>query len=409
MNRPTRGGMTRILSNPAGVAALWVTALSTTGALVAARYRGGIADKSIDLVRYFLPAGQRVAAGGSPYDVPGYVYSPLVAIFAAPMSSWENVLPAWAAINLACALVAVSLMTTALRVPGQTWQSPIIFGFSAATLLSTWPTTIVLALGQTDFMVMAALAFAAWGAARRRPIPTGIGIAMAALLKSWPVVSGLWLLRRGAPNRIRTLAWAVGSAIAGVAATAALFGPQSVVAWVASVADARSQPDLIHFSAWSFGEALFGSTQGVVPLTHDPTAALTSSLGFGLAVVALLLVALRWPGDPVLSLWHTTLACVLLLPVSHALYLLHGIPLIWVWAARVLNGGWRKPQILAVTGILLVWWLIAFRVTWGDMTTSMSTTGYAAVMLSSLTALGVSIVSEASRSTKPIRPSHGAS
>lgn len=39
MDRPTRGGTARILSNRAGVAALWVTALSTTGALVAARYR----------------------------------------------------------------------------------------------------------------------------------------------------------------------------------------------------------------------------------------------------------------------------------------------------------------------------------------------------------------------------------
>ena len=86
-----------------------------TAALLLQRYRGGVADKSIDLTTYFQPAAQQILAGSSPYVVPGYVYSPLVAMLITPVANWDYLLPAWVVLNLACAVACIALMTAALR------------------------------------------------------------------------------------------------------------------------------------------------------------------------------------------------------------------------------------------------------------------------------------------------------
>ena len=388
-------GMNRLL-----ITMLWIVSMLGTAALLLQRYRGGVADKSIDLTTYFQPAAQQILAGSSPYVVPGYVYSPLVAMLITPVANWDYLLPAWVVLNLACAVACIALMTAALRRQHWGWQTPVLFGTGALTLLSNWPTTIVFALGQTDFMVMAAFALAGWGSARQRPSAAGGGIALAGLIKTWPGLVAMWFFRREASQRLPTVLWALAIVVAGVGSSLARFGLDGVVGWAAAVVDAHRQPDLILFSAMGFGDHLFGSTPGTIALIHSPAAAWAASIAYGLVVLTLLALVLLRPGEPILALWHTMLACVLILPVSHATYLIYGVPLLWIWTARALNGGWRRPALVAGLVGLFTWWLVVFRTTWGDMTTGMSTIGYAIVMLATLCVLAGSVLAEAS-SVKP--------
>ncbi len=385
----------QLLGRPRVIVSLWALSLVAAASLVAVRYRDATNSLWYDYQWYFLPAAKRVAAGGSPYEVPGYVYSPVVAWVLAPMSLWEpwqQVAQLWTAISLGSALAAIAFTAAALSVKGQPWLTPVVFGVGAVTLLYNWPTTLVLWLGQTDLMVFAALSLAAWGAARKRPARTGMGLAAAALIKTWPAVIGLWLLRRGALERKRSIAWAAAFGILGLLAVAVVLGPDQLVAWLRAAAKASDQPEVVHYSASGFGHQLFGP-QGPWP---SPGAALAATLVLGAVVAGLLAIVLWWPGDPGLSLWHTALAVVLLLPVSHAVYLLLGLPMLWHWVARVVSGQRRDRPALAVLAVLLVWWFVAFRTLWpGDMTSSMATGDYAAVFLTSLAALGSSVGVEA--------------
>ena len=78
-------------------------------------------------------------------------------------------------------------------------------------------------------------------------------------------------------------------------------------------------------------------------------------------VVGLLVIALRTPGDPSLCMWNVTLCVVLLLPVSHLAYTLYALPILWVWASRVLvrapRWNWQEITVLAV---LLLWWGVQY-------------------------------------------------
>lgn len=263
-------------------------------------------------------------------------------------------------------------------------------GIAAVTLLYNWPTTLVLWLGQTDLMVLAALSLAAWGASRERAAATGLGLSAGALIKTWPVVTWVWLLRRGARDRKASLLWVAAGGVVGVTATTLAFGPDQLVAWFRSVTSASHQPDVVHYSAWGFGRQLFGSD-----LQHQGVA-MVASVAFGLVVLGLLAITLWRPGDAGLSLWHVTIAIVLLLPISHAVYLLLGLPILWHWAALVLSAQRRDPLSLGVLAFLVAWWVVVFRVLWpGDLTSSIAPAHYAAIIVTTLAALGLSVFAEA--------------
>lgn len=86
---------------------------------------------------------------------------------------------------------------------------------------------------------------------------------------------------------------------------------------------------------------------------------------------------------------------VLLLPVTHSVYLILGLPILWVRFARFLSRPRRSVNVVTLA-IWILWWVASARVQWsGDTFTTMSTVGYATVMALTMIALVVSVILEA--------------
>lgn len=300
----------------------------------------------------------------------------------------------WATLSLAAGVLAVILFLCAIWAELRPWQRPAMALIAIGTLYYNWQTTIMMGLGQTETHVLMAMCAASFAVRRRRYGLLGSALGLAALIKTWPVVSGLWLLRRKAEHRWLTAFWAIGCVGLGVVATALVFGPGSVLQWIANVMSARAQSGLVHFSAWEVGRQLFGDAVGGKPLRYDPGLAVGLTALAVAVAAALLLVSLLAPGDALLSKWHTFFAAILLLPVAHSFYLLYALPILWIHASRWL----KEPgniRFQTMFGIWLFWWIVTSRIQWsGDMVLSVSTMGYAAMMGASYIALICSVVVE---------------
>lgn len=381
---------------------LWIGAFTVAGALVLVRFRAAIHDQGHDFVHYFLPAGRLVEQGASPYLAPGYVYSPLVSVLASLASDSPTPMVWWTWANLAVGTAAVAVLTAAFWGALRAWQRPFLFAVAMVALFYNWLTTLMLGSGQTDLFVMLGLALSTYGAQRRQPATAGLGIAWGGLMKTWPFVISLWLLRRGEPRRTTAIVTELGLTAVVLAGTATAFGPRAVVGWMQNVTAARSQPGLIHFSVQHLGSQLFANgVDGLSSLAVLPALAIVVDVVGVLGAAGLLGLCLFRPGDPALSLWHTTLLCVLLLPVSHSVYLIYGIPILLIWVVRALSG-YQRGRTLPMLAGWLVWWVLCFRVQWsGDTFTTMSTVGYVVVMLSTLVMTGWSVITEA-QSTRPV-------
>lgn len=365
---------------------LWCCALCFTLILAAVRYRTALDSLWYDFRTYFLPSAKLARQGLSPYAVDGYVYSPLVAWLLAPFSElepWQRVAQIWTIFSLLCALLAIYFGAAACWSRRARWAHPLVLLFASVTLLYNWPTTLVLWLGQTDLIVLAALCFAAWGATRNRAWAAGLGLALATLVKTWPALAMIWLARRSGEKRIRTFAWSSGIGLFALGAWAAAYGPTEIWAWAQAVSAASSQPHLVSFSASGLGNQLFGPDSA----SPNATLAVTISVIYALAVVSMLALMLRRPGPAPISLWNTILCVVLLLPVSHVVYFLFALPILWYWFAQTLEHANRWSNILAL-GVSFTWWMLVFRVEWqGDLTTNIRFADYLVIMVGSLITL----------------------
>lgn len=392
MSRMSLATVTRV-----SVVLLWVLAALISVALIVARYRSAIADGTwFDFTNYFLPAGLAVTDGRPPYDVDGYVYSPIIAVLVGATLGFPEPITVWTILSLGAAVGAIALFTATIWHQLRPWQRPCIAAVAVITLMWNWLTTLMLGSGQTDLYVMVALCGAGFAASRRNAVATGAGIAIAALMKTWPIIVGIWMFRRGASKRWTTLIAAFVTGSVALVVIIVIWGPEAISAWADAVLRARSQPGLIHFNVLSMGEQIFGGGKGAVsaPPTF-PALAIALTIVSILVIVSALIVALLWPGDDLLSLWHVTLAVVLLLPVTHSVYLILGLPILWVRFARFLSRPRRSVNVVTLA-IWILWWVASARVQWsGDTFTTMSTVGYATVMALTMIALVVSVILEA--------------
>jgi hypothetical protein len=103
------------LRSPVAGIVLWASSIACVSVLVIVRYRAALAGGiGMDLRLFFLPAARAVANGASPYDTPGYVYSPHVALLLAPIADNSIMLPLWIGCQLAFSLAAIVALTAAL-------------------------------------------------------------------------------------------------------------------------------------------------------------------------------------------------------------------------------------------------------------------------------------------------------
>ncbi|HEX5334309.1 MAG TPA: glycosyltransferase 87 family protein, partial [Propionicimonas sp.] len=271
---------------------LWLAAAAALAVPAANRFQGALADApGYDLAKFFLPAAQSVAAGGSPYAVTGYVYSPLVASILAPLADRADVGAIWSAGQIGAGLLAALGIAWGLYRSWTDWRTPVLFGIGGLTLLSNWVTTLDLRLGQIQLTVMLVLVVA-WLAGRGRPGLAGAMIGVAGLIKTWPAFVVLWALRlRGRARRRGLVGFTVIGTLA-VVLTLAAFGPGSVGDW-ADTTGSHSQQTQPVFSVWGVWKHVFAGGTRIDPWFVSPVLQVAATVVALALVVVLLVLTLR--------------------------------------------------------------------------------------------------------------------
>lgn len=372
-------------------AGVWLSAAIVGSALSWIRFEDALAATQPDFEYIFMPAARAVAAGGSPYQVTGYFYSPLLAMLLVPMIQTPWAIELWTVVRIFAGLTAVPLAVWAIAPRLRSWQRGILCAVAVVTLFYSWPMTFELWLGLPDLLVVLSLAATAFFETRGRRVLTGLSLGMTAAVKTWPAAFGLWLLRAGARSRSREWLGVALVAVFCVASALALGGSRAVADMVSAPFRASDQP-LAAFSVWGAPKLLFSHTPVAEPWLDSPGLRVASTAVLVVWVLALGLLGMRRTVDPVLSLYHLVFVTVLLLPVSHYVYLLFPLPVLWWWVARVIaHPSSRRAWIVSAT--MVGWWLLAFRVApSGDGVSSVTWPSFLLIFASNLIAATVSIV-----------------
>ena len=317
-------------ANGAGGSRLHTFLLVFVAAAVTLVTLAGLKEEAVafDLVTVYVPAAERVLDGESPFpaeDDPvweghqAYVYPPLTALLAVPLSVLPESALRWVAVLLALGVLLFSLWVAGVRDP----RCYAAFALWPPTL-TAWQNANVTAL----LLLAVALSWRFRDSWPKVGAALGLGIALKLLL--WPL--SLWLLMT---KRTRAAVVSV------VVAAAALAGSWAVIAFEGLV----SYPDLLSRLTEVEGDNGHGVSiyQGVVGF------GLPSVLGHGVSVVACaaflagaLVLARR--GDDRGSF---TLALVAVLAVTPLVWLHYltflAIPLA-IYRPR-LSGAWAIPWL----------------------------------------------------------------
>ncbi|WP_127818526.1 glycosyltransferase family 87 protein [Microbacterium sp. CPCC 204701] len=370
--------------------AMWIVVVAIGLYLSIDRYWDAVgSDIGTDL-HIFVAAAEHIRGGRSPYTEFGYVYSPLVAWLLLPFSDFGAAVGPWTAASIASLWGAVAAIIATFWRTLSWWQRPALAGIAIITALYSALLSLELWFGQTDAFLPLVAALAVFFASRNRQVAAGVSLAFGAIIKSWPAGLGLWMFRRGVRHRGRLIVATL--ATGGVFLVVALIvhGPGLFVEWIERTL-VLSEQDLIAFSVWGAGRHLFSPSPALEPLFVAPLIGTIVSWALAAAVVTLIVITLRRPGDDALSMFNIALAVVLLIPVCHLWYFLLPLPLLWTWIAHAMRGVRRLEALFAVA-VLALWWVVVFRLPPLDNRFAESTPQYIAVVASSVVALTVSVV-----------------
>jgi hypothetical protein len=303
-----------------------------------------------------------------------------------------DVWKAWTGLEIAALIggALVFVLEVSRRLPS--WKPPVLFAFCTVTVFNFWPATVGLRLGQTDAFVFALLLCSGLMASRGRTVGRSVLLGAAGLLKAWPAGAALVLLQRGLQRRRDAIvAFVVTIALAPVLVVVA-GGRSGISDFFRNNYDARTQP-LTSDSVWGVPKLLFSHRGPGRALLVSPVLRYGVTVLLLAWVVGLVVVALRTPGNPSLCLWNVTLCVVLLQPVSHTTYSLYGLPLLWLWVARVLTRApkWTGREI-APALVLFAWWALHTRAWPGTTLEEVSAARYCIPFFANLIACTVSVV-----------------
>ena len=305
----------------------------------------------------YYHAGRTLLAGGDPYAVTppahpsfSYIYPPLVLVAFVPHVLTGSPLGAYllqTLVNLATAGVLAVVLVRALAAADVTLErrDRLLVGGVVVASIHSIP---VLVMGQVNLQLALAIAVGAGLLERGRETGAGVAFALAAAVKLFPAVVGLWLLRL---RSWRAVATAVATGLGTIVAGAAVFGFGPTRTFFTAVVPGERQ-------AGAFTGGLDPSTMFVT--IRRPLAALLPGLGadalalLALAIlVPLVLAASRDVSSEVgrsLALLATLLGTLLYLPLEPFYYSLLYYPLILV-LYRVEPG--RSRRLLLVGTVVL--------------------------------------------------------
>lgn len=340
---------------------MWALVVVVAVVLGVQRYKAGIAEQQPDFEGFFLPAARAVVAGGSPYQVEGYFYSPLVALILVPVAHSSIATEYWTVLRVIAGVGACVLAGMACAPRGNWTRAGIVTAGSLVTLLWSWPTTLDVWAGQVQLLVLLTLCAAALAEIRGHRFLAGLALGAGAMIKTWPGLFTLWLVRKGAMRRGRQwlgVATAAAIAIGLTLLTAGIPGLRDLVVGSLSGGD---QPLLAANSVWGLPRILFSATPVATPLIESSPLQGLLTVVLLLWVVTLGVIALVRPGPSFVALFNIAFVVILLLPVSHYFYVLYALPVLWWWGAHLMSSP-RSWMAWVAVGTLLVWWVVVFRV-----------------------------------------------
>jgi hypothetical protein len=375
--------------------AFWIVVGIAASVLGAQRFVQAAFDPQPDLVGFFLPAARAVVAGDSPYTVDGYFYSPLVALLLAPFAEQEWVTAYWTALRIVVGIAACIVTAFAFTRHRAGWQTAVVALVAVVTLLWSWPTTLDLWAGQVELIVLFCLGTAAFAESRGSRLWTGFALGMGAVVKTWPALMMVWLLRSGARRRRREWIGVAAAAAAAVVLAIVTGGAAAVRDMVVAPLTGGDQPLLAANSLWGVTRVLFTQTPMAEPVLLSPALEVAGRIVLGAWLVGLVIVILVRPGAAGISLFNIAFVVILLLPVSHYFYVIYALPCLWWWVARVMERP-RSAGNWAALAALSIWWVVVFRIA-PDGDGFMTTTWESVVRIfaAGLTAVTVSVVAAA--------------
>lgn len=381
---------------------LWAAAVCAVGVLAWTRLGASLAgaNAGYDFRTFYSAAAGAFQSGGSPLDINGYVYSPLVSLAVSWLLRADEPLLWWNVAGIAFGITALLATWRAYSSDLAEWRGPAFVAVGAVLLFWTWPVTLELFYGQSDMIVLALFALAVLASTRGRPALVGGAIGLAALVKTWPIVAIVYVWRRGATGRGRAIAVTFAVLAAGAVAFAGALGPSIFRDWYHATESNSVQPHL-SYSAFGLGRDLFSQGQQLEPLLISPALRWAVTGVLSLWVVLLALITLRRPHDDRLAFWHLVACGLLLLPVSHWFYLILLVPITWTHLIRLL-GGRIDIGGVGVGLVVMAWWFVACR------TLDQGRAGYVSVVAMTFIMLTVSVLRDA-RLWRPARSPEEAS
>jgi alpha-1,2-mannosyltransferase len=347
-----------------------------------------------------LHAAREVSAGHSPYNFSrlaegaGYVYSPLIALLLLPFchSGNQHIWQIWIALSILAVIVFGTLVMLVEAPNIQSWRRPLLLGFIMFTGFQFMPTSSEFSLGQTDVFVLVMLAAAALASDRGKAATSGAFIGVGTLIKTWPLGAAISLLRRGYVKRRRAAIGLILTLLVAPMLALAAGGTSELVDFLRVTVDSRTQK-LPNFSVWGIPKVLFSKSGVARPEFVSAPLRVLVTVVLATCVIGLLVMVLRWNDSTVLSFWNATACVILLLPLSHYVYTMFWLPILWIWAARWLAAPRLNGPVFIVGGVMGIWWLVIFNIPmiYGVMPPS---SHFAVTFFANLVAVAVSVIGD---------------
>ncbi|WP_228488828.1 glycosyltransferase 87 family protein [Raineyella fluvialis] len=352
----------------------------------------GHPERPVRLRHLLPPRGKGSARGGSPYEISGYYYTPLVAVVIAPLANVHHAAQIWLAMGLAAAVGAALIGAWACR-PSGTLPFGLLVTTSLVTLLYSWPAVLEAWRAQVQWLVLLCIVTAAL-LSRRHAVASGTALGMAALIKTWPAVLFTWLLGRSALRKLPVLAAGAVATVIAVLMSVAVGGAAGIRAMVTSPLAGADQP-LVSYSVWGLGKMAFAESGIAPPITVSPGLQWTTWVILGGGLACLAAVTLLSRVDEELRLFNLVFVVILAMPVSHFMYVMLPLPALWWWMARAMEHPRAWVPWIGL-GTLGSWWVLVFRLSPAALqSTSTTWPTYLTILGSTLVAASVSIIAGA--------------
>ena len=352
-----RAFVRRLRKSPSVRSRRYRTVLLTcvVGGLLVPTYFLGMADVSHfawDFRAYYTAAeaalaGEPFVGADTGHTGVSYVYPPVAVSLFLPQAAaggWKLAFALQTAVNVAASLALAALVVRTIEARGHE-LAPVDRLLVAGFCVGTAPVMAVFGQGQVDMLIALALAGAFVALERGREGLAGCALAGAALVKVFPVVLGLWLVRRRAWHAVGA---AIGTGIAGLVVGWAVFGLDAYRRYLEVLAGRSRVAEFAGtVSPNFFAMSLYRPLSQLLP-TVDPS--LYAPLALLVVAPPLLLVARRDRTftDRLATYLVAIVATLLVSPASNALYVVYlYVPLLVL--LYVGDTKWDRSLLLAGT------------------------------------------------------------